>query len=937
MKKKVPFLLAVSALFCGNLSAQTYQHLQVTSGYSADVIANGSGPAMASTSFAVDDADFNFMANDFQPTSAAPPAYALPANGLINSYVSSGLTFQLGPLSGNNSLRIPDSGNSGILAFSNGMQATKLYYLATTGSGDATITTTVHFTDGASQTDMGTFIPDWFYSSAQPIASAGFGRVNRTNDNIENPDDNPRLYQIAINILPVNQLKTVASVEFTKISSEQGIVNVFAVTAEVLGTCPSPGGLTAVSGAVDATISWTAPVLLPSGGYDYYYSSSSTPPTDSTPISGNVPVGTNSVNLTSLITGIPYFVWVRSNCGTTNHGSWQMAVFVTGQVSATYTSGDIPALYSEDEPTPSSATTCIGTLSVNIPVGYRVASVATTYVMSTQSNGWTSEQRSLLACPTTGNTEANVTAGTTNQGGSMPYTRTGLDIADNATGTVNFELRAWRTYQGWEAPLCGTTHNKVDNNTWTVTVTYEAINCTTPPNPVAAAQVLCPAATVADLVATGSTTTATLHWYSSATGGTELATTTSVTPGTYYVSQVIGGCESARVAVAVTTISVAQPTAIAQEYCAGATVADLEATGVSLNWYAAATGGTPLTNTALLSSGNYYVSQTIGSCESTRLSVAVTINTVPLPDVEEEAVGCYGITVEDATEGNEQFRVYQTATGGSALANSVLFQTGTYYVSQVIDGCESARVAIDVTIIDLDAPQFTADQIFCQGNTCAEVNVNYSNGADLHWYTTIGGEELPETTTLTDGMTYYVSQSMYECESSTTAITVSLNPTPAAPGGDDTQDFSSGDTVADLEITAATGATITWYVMTTSGLEPVTTSTALSDGAVYCATQTVNGCESAIFMIEANELLGVNSSVFGSLSVHPNPVKDILTVSNNEEITAITVTNLLGQKVMEDKMTGNELKVDTSGLPHGTYILQVFSGTRSASVKIIKY
>ena len=64
--------------------------------------------------------------------------------------------------------------------------------------------------------------------------------------------------------------------------------------------------------------------------------------------------------------------------------------------------------------------------------------------------------------------------------------------------------------------------------------------------PTASAQAFCTSGTVADLVATGTD----LKWY--AEDGTALATSTALATGTYYVSQTLNTCESARTAVRVT-------------------------------------------------------------------------------------------------------------------------------------------------------------------------------------------------------------------------------------------------------------------------------------------------------------------------------------------------------------------------------------------------
>jgi hypothetical protein len=92
--------------------------------------------------------------------------------------------------------------------------------------------------------------------------------------------------------------------------------------------------------------------------------------------------------------------------------------------------------------------------------------------MTTASNGWMSEQRSLLVCTSNGNTEASIAEGAGSTGGTYSYNRTGLTLANDLTGAVNFELRAWRVYGGSD---CSADYNKVDNNTLTVTITLQPL------------------------------------------------------------------------------------------------------------------------------------------------------------------------------------------------------------------------------------------------------------------------------------------------------------------------------------------------------------------------------------------------------------------------------------------------------------------------------
>ncbi|PZR11379.1 MAG: hypothetical protein DI539_20685, partial [Flavobacterium psychrophilum] len=73
------------------------------------------------------------------------------------------------------------------------------------------------------------------------------------------------------------------------------------------------------------------------------------------------------------------------------------------------------------------------------------------------------------------------------------------------------------------------------------------------------------------------------------------------------------------------------PTGTTLTFCNSATVANLTANGTDLKWYAAANGGTALTTTDAVTTGNYFVSQTLNNCESARTQVAVTVNVTPAP------------------------------------------------------------------------------------------------------------------------------------------------------------------------------------------------------------------------------------------------------------------------------------------------------------------
>ena len=95
-------------------------------------------------------------------------------------------------------------------------------------------------------------------------------------------------------------------------------------------SCAEPTSLTSSSiTTTTSTISWTASSSSPSGGYDYYLSTSSTAPTGSSTPTGSVGSGVVTTNLSSLSSSTLYYYWVRSNCGSSSYSTWTGSTFTT--------------------------------------------------------------------------------------------------------------------------------------------------------------------------------------------------------------------------------------------------------------------------------------------------------------------------------------------------------------------------------------------------------------------------------------------------------------------------------------------------------------------------------------------------------------------------------------------------------------------------------
>jgi hypothetical protein len=626
MKIKLHTLILGSLLGFGTVSAQVYQPLTVTSGYNADVIANGTGDASASTNSPVDNAGFAFLSTNFRAYAGASTFdNAIPVAGLVTAQANSAITFQLAGLAGDNTLRLPETADTGTLQFSNQLQATKLYVMATSGSGSVTVTTVLNFTDGTSQTVTGGVVPDWFYSEDLPIVKQGVGRVSRADNGLEMDTEEPRIYLYTIDVEAASQSKYLSSVQFTKTSVADGVLNVFGITA--------------------------------------------------------------------LQTAIP---------------------------------------------------------------------------------------------------------------------------------------------------------------------------CIVPNAPVAISQNFCGSTTVSELTATGAVTDGVYRWYTTTTGGTPLDATATVTSGIYFVSQIVGSCESTRTPAEVAVTVVPQPEGAATQYfCQGATLAEVIATGVATGIITYTRNGQPVATDTVLTAGEITVIQTIGECSSEPKTITINIG--------------------------------------------------------------------------IPAPVATQQQTLCNGSKIGDIVAETIDGATVQW-TFMGF--VPQPVALTDtaiSATYTVTQTVDDCTSESTTVFLTVEDTLGEPGGAATQEFTTGETVADLTITVTAGNTVTWYVLNEESVfVAIPDTTILEDGVTYYVRQSNGNCVSEYHAVTASRTAGIKSVSQNNLLVYPNPSNGIITVKNNAAISQITVSNLLGQRVITQTANDSTAQVDITSLPVGTYILQVATATGNATSKIIK-
>lgn len=166
-------------------------------------------------------------------------------------------------------------------------------------------------------------------------------------------------------------------------------------------------------------------------------------------------------------------------------------------------------------------------------------------------------------------------------------------------------------------------------------------------------------------------------------------------------------------------------------------------------------------------------------------------------------------------------------------------------------------------------------------------------------------------------------------------IDVNLTSTPP-PTGNTLQSFSYGATLGDVVVS---GQNIQWYsgANKNAASMPLPLSTVLVNGTTYYASQKIGGYESTT-RLPVTVQVSLNTAEFEltGLTYAPNPVVSQLHLKGNEIIDNISVYNLLGQLVYNQKALSAELEVDLSELKSGNYFVKVSSGTKTSTLKIVK-
>lgn len=455
-------------------------------------------------------------------------------------------------------------------------------------------------------------------------------------------------------------------------------------------------------------------------------------------------------------------------------------------------------------------------------------------------------------------------------------------------------------------------------------------------------QNFCDGGTLGDIVVE-SLPGATVIWYENATGAVSVPLTTILSTGIYYVEQTDGVTTSHRVEVVV-TVNPTPVDLVSQDIhlCGTSTFSNLvinNLPGTTVKWYSSLTDNTPINGNVPVSTGTYYVTQAFGVCESQRIAYQVSqFDALDKPLASAQVFCGSGTVSELVAEGvsGAQLMWYPSSNSVTVLSPSAALSTGTYYVSQAINGCFSERRAVAVRVISIAAPQVSSFTI-CGGGEISDLYISAGSDQTFRWFISPSStDELPQNTPLVQGV-YFVERVQFDCVSARTPVQVTIVTVPDAPSGDAIQTFIEGSVIANLVLNQSN---VVWYVSYTdsqNGVNPLSLNMPLVNGATYYAVVIgTNGCPSLPFAVTVSVFLSSDEFVKEGLKYYPNPVYDLLSIDYIESIKNVEVFDLLGKRVKTLRTNNKNIQIDLSDLASGTYLVQLKTDSKIQFIKIIK-
>lgn len=374
--------------------------------------------------------------------------------------------------------------------------------------------------------------------------------------------------------------------------------------------------------------------------------------------------------------------------------------------------------------------------------------------------------------------------------------------------------------------------------------------------------------------------------------------------GTYTVIVTVNGCPSTPVTTDVFVgDGVTPPTVTANSpICAGETLTLTTQTfpGATYQWtgpngFSANTQNPTLPNVTSNNTGSYSVVVNFGVCGTSLGSTSVTVNPLPAtptagnngPLCEGSTLNLTAATVPGATYSWSGPDNFSSTSQNPSISNSTTAASGTYTVTATINGCSSSSTT-NVSVGSIPtAPTAGSNGPLCVGDTL-RLTADTISGVTYSWtgpnsYSSSSQNPSIVNVTTNHAGNYTVTATLGNCASSSSTVSVTVNPIPASPTASNNGPLCAG---SDLNLTASTvsGASYSWTgpnSYSSSSQNPTIAAATTNDAGTYYVMTTINGCSS--------------NPVPTSVTINSIPASP--TVSSNSPICAGQTLNLTASTV----------------------------------------
>jgi len=326
--------------------------------------------------------------------------------------------------------------------------------------------------------------------------------------------------------------------------------------------------------------------------------------------------------------------------------------------------------------------------------------------------------------------------------------------------------------------------------------------------------------------------------------------------------------------------------------------------------------------------GNYVLNVT-NACGAASATVSSMVELTPTLTVNSESI-CYGKTANLTASGADTYSWSSGQTTPSIIVTPTASINHYTITGTALNGCQN-KIVSTVTVNSLPILSITpsSDKI-CWGNTAT---LTVGGASTYSWSTNEVGSSVTVSPTISTTFIVLGTNSN-NCESQAT-ITITVNNLPAVSLNTSSLGIQCDD-VNSLTLSGGTpvGGVYSGNAVNAGIFNP--SSAGVGTHTISYTYTDVNNCSnSATDNVQVDNCTGVEQLNIEPFKLFPNPTSGILTITVVDNISSFELFNLVGEKVLSNKLTKGNNFIDLTHLAKGAYFVKMNTPGKSATKKVV--